>query len=109
MSLPSAAWISIDVILKLNALLGNLSQFRQRKNLVTAAVGQNRPVPIHERMQTAQMFDHLNPRADEEMVSVSQNDRRVQLAQFARTDCLHASLRPYRHEGRCFNRAVRRR
>src|SRR5437763_1065665 len=100
---------SVDVILKLNALLGNFSQLRQRKNLVTAAVGQNRPVPGHEFVETAEMFDHLNPRPDEEMISVSQNDRRVQFAQFARAHRLNTSLRPYRHERRCFNRAMRRR
>src|SRR2546421_12601191 len=52
------------------------------------------------------MFDHFNARPDEQMVSVSQNNRRIQLAQFAWTYRLHTSLRAHRHEGRRFNRTV---
>src|SRR5438477_12885476 len=55
------------------------------------------------------MFDHFNSGPDEQMVSVSQNNRRIQLAQFARTDRLHTSLRPDRHERRRLDRAVRSR
>jgi hypothetical protein len=40
----------IDVILKINAVLGDLAQFRERKNLVTAAIGEERSVPIHKAM-----------------------------------------------------------
>src|SRR5205807_5130358 len=100
---------SVDMILKSNAVLGNLAQLSQRKNLVTAAVGQDHPVPIHELMQTTEMFDHFNPWSDKQMISISQNNWRVQFPQFARTHRLHTSLRPNRHERRRLNRAVRRR
>src|SRR6267154_6899464 len=40
--------LSIDMILKMHALLSNFAQFSERKNLVPAAIGQNWSVPIHE-------------------------------------------------------------
>ena len=76
------------MILKLHSVLCNLSQFRQRKNLVTATVGQDRSVPIHELMQAAEMFDYFDSRPDEQMIRIPENDLSVHFVQFAWTHCL---------------------
>src|SRR5205823_10795379 len=57
--------LSIDVILKLGALLGDLAQLREGKNLVTTAIRQDRSVPIHEFVKSAKMRDHLDAGSNE--------------------------------------------
>src|SRR5216684_143633 len=47
----------VDVILKINAVLGDFAQLGERKDLVTAAIGQDWSIPIHEAMQSAKMPD----------------------------------------------------
>ena len=41
----------IEMILKMDALVRDLAQLREREDLVTAAIGQDRPIPVHEAMQ----------------------------------------------------------
>ena len=94
------------MILKMDALLRDLAQFRERENLVTAAISQDRPIPAHEAVKSAEMPNHLHPGPNEKMVGVSENDLRLQFAQLARTDGLDTPLGPDRHEGRRFNHAV---
>ena len=94
------------MVLKFDAVLGDFAQLRERENLVSAAIGEDRPVPIHEFMQAAKMFDYVQPRPDEQMIRVAENDLRIQLAQFSRAYRLYAALRSDRHERRRFNRAM---
>src|SRR5213082_2870188 len=68
----------IDVILEMHALLRDLAQFRQRKNLVTAAVSQKRAIPIHKPMQSAKVPNHIESWSNEQMISISENDLRVE-------------------------------
>ena len=98
---------TIDVVLKIDALFRDLAQLRQRENLVTAAVGQDRPIPIHEPMQSAEFSNHVEPRPNEQMIRVPENDLRLQLNQLARADRFHAPLRPHRHKRRRLDHAVR--
>src|SRR5205809_6372562 len=56
---------AVDVILEFDAVLGDLSQLREREDLVPAAVGENWPTPTHEIVQAAKMFDHLQSRPNE--------------------------------------------
>jgi len=97
------------MILKMHAGFGDLSQFSKRENLIAAAVSQDRPVPIHEFVQTSEVFNHFNPWPDEQVIRIAKNDRHIQLVQFVRTDGFHAPLRSNRHERRRFNGSVRRR
>ena len=90
----------------MHAFLRDLSQFRQRKNLITAAVRQNRSIPIHELVKAAKMSDDIESGPDEQMIGISEDDLRIQLAQLAWTDRFHAALCPYRHERWCLNHAV---
>src|SRR5437762_672473 len=99
--------LSIDVILKLGALFGDLAQLREGKNLVTAAIRQNRSVPIHEFVKSAKIPDHLDAGSNEQMIRVTENNLRLQLAQLTWTHRFDAGLCPHRDERRCFNGAVR--
>src|SRR5439155_26118306 len=53
---------AIDVILKMHAFLGDFSQFRQPEDLIAAAVGQNRPTPIHKTVESTEMSDYVKTR-----------------------------------------------
>src|SRR5204863_7937966 len=74
---------SVEMILKSDALLGHLPQFRQGENLISAAVRQNRPGPIHELMKTAEVFDHFESWPDESVIGVAQDNLRFHVEQFA--------------------------
>src|ERR1043166_2308453 len=95
------------MILKVYALFRNLARLRQREDLVTTAIGQNRSVPIHEPMQSAEMFDHVEPWPNKQVVGVSKNDLRIQFAQLAPADCFDRALRADRHERRGVDHAMR--
>src|SRR5262249_6956518 len=60
----------IDVGLKYRRLVANSTAQRQTVDLETTAVGQNRPVPIHEAMQAAQLGDQLLSGSKREMVGI---------------------------------------
>ncbi len=100
---------AVDVILKVDAFLGDLAQLRERENLISTAVGENRPIPIHEIVQAAKMLDHIEAGPNEQVVCVSENDLRIQFAQFSRADAFHGTLRTHRHERRRIDHAMRRR
>ena len=55
------------------------------------------------------MSDDIESWPNEQMISISENDLRIQLAQLARTDRFHAALCPDRHERRRLDHAVRSR
>lgn len=44
-------------------LFVDLAQLRERENLITAAICQDRSIPIHELVQAAEMFDHIDARS----------------------------------------------
>ena len=52
---------AIDMRLKARTILGDLAHGAETENLITAAVGQDRPRPIHESMQPAQLAYQLMP------------------------------------------------
>src|ERR1700719_7875 len=53
------------------------------------------------------MFDYVDPRPNEQVVGISENNLRVEFAQLARTHRFHAALRSDRHKRRRFDGAVR--
>jgi len=97
------------MVLKMGPLFRDLADLGEGKNLIAAAVGQDRPVPIHEPMQPAKVADHLHSWPNEKMVGVSENDLCAEFTQLPRADRLHCALRPDRHEGRRLDHAMRRR
>src|SRR4051812_9700945 len=58
-------------------------------------------------MEAAKFPDHLQSWPNEEMISIAEHDLRIHLAELARADRLHASLRSHRHEGRRLDHAMR--
>ena len=53
-----------------HAFLTDLTSWRQAENLIAAAVGKQRPVPVHEPVQPANRLYEISPRPQPEMVSV---------------------------------------
>ncbi len=79
----------------------------EREDLEPARVGQDRPVPRHERVQAAELGDDVLAGAEVEVVGVAEQDLRAERAQLLRVDRLHRPLRPDRHERRRAHLAVR--
>ena len=98
---------AVDVILEFHSLFGDFAQLHERENLIPAAVCENRPIPTHEIVQSAKMLDDVESRPNEQVVGVSQNNLRIQLAEFARTDAFHAALCSHRHKRRRIDHAMR--
>src|SRR5438105_14440257 len=94
------------MILKIDAFLGDPAQLGERENLEPAAIGQDRSVPAHKSMQSAEMPNHLKTWPNEQMIGISENNLRSDLAKLARAHCFHASLSADRHEGRGFDHAM---
>ena len=93
-------WCAIQMVLKMHALLGDFAQFRERENLESTAVRQDRAVPRHELVQTPKAGDELFAWADMEVVGVSQNDLCAEAAKLVRAHGFHRGLRADGHEYR---------
>src|ERR1700722_5606613 len=91
----------------MDAFFRNPAEFSERKNLKSAAVSEDRAVPTHESMESAKMFDHLQTRPEEEMISVAKNNLSTHRVKFIRHHGLHGALGADRHENRCFDDSVR--
>ena len=61
---------AIQMILKMHALLGDFAQLRERENLESTAVRQDRAVPRHELVQAPEAGDEFFPRTHMEVVGV---------------------------------------
>jgi len=90
----------IDVILEMHALLHDLAEFSKRKNLVTTAVSQNRSIPIHKAMQSTEVPNNLESWSDKQVISIPEDNLRVEFAKLARADGFDAALGSDRHERR---------
>src|SRR6266545_2879768 len=71
---------AVDVILKMHTFVRDLPELRERKNLVSAAIGQDRAIPAHEPVKAAEMFEHIESGSDEQMIGISENDLRTEFA-----------------------------
>src|SRR5207253_2823713 len=98
----------IDVILEMHALLCDLAEFHERKNLVAAAICQNRPIPIHKAVQSIKVPNYVESWSDKQVISIPENDLSVEFAKLARADSLDAALGSDRHERRRREHAVSR-
>src|SRR5688572_2701884 len=100
---------AVDMALKHHAFLAHLIDLREAEHLEATAVGEDRLAPIHELVQTAQLFDHIRTWAQKEMIRVRQHDLRAGAADFFGCECFYGGLRADRHECGCVERAVRER
>ncbi len=60
---------------KMHAVIGDLF-FRQGKDLETAAVGEDRFRPVHERMQAAGLLHQAFPRLQVQVIGIGEDDLR---------------------------------
>ena len=65
---------TVHMAVECDAFFRDLPQLRQRKNLESAAVGQDRSVPGHEFVQAAQVADQLVARTHVQMIRIGQLD-----------------------------------
>ena len=102
----------VQVRSKLGAVVGDAPAPGQAEHLIAAAVGQDRPVPPDEAMESARPRDERVAGSEIEMVGVAEDDLGAEplaeVVQIAMRDALDGSLRSDRHEGRRLHDAVRR-
>ena len=96
------------MILKMDALFRDLPQLCQRENLEATGIGKNRPRPLHERMEPAEVPHDLHAGPDEKVIGISENDLRAERGQFVGRNAFHRALRADRHEDRRLDRPVTR-
>ncbi len=72
----------------------------QREDLEAAGVGQDRPVPAHERVQAAELRDQVGAGAEMQVVRVAEQDLRPGRAHLVGVQALDGRLRADRHERR---------
>ena len=94
--------------LKARALLGNFPHRAETKNLIAAAIGQDRPIPTHEFMQAAQVANQFMPRPQVKMIGIAEQNLATQLLQISRQHRLDGPLGSHRHEGGSLHHAVSR-
>src|SRR5262249_51009586 len=80
----------------------------QAIDLKAAAVGKDRPVPVHEPVQAAQIGNHLIARTQGEVIRVAEDYLRPDALQFIRRESLDCRLRADGHEGGRFDDAMGR-
>ena len=83
-------------------------QMGQAEQLEAAAIGQDRSVPTHEAVQSAQGGDDFFARPQREMVGIAQDHFRPGGADLFDLQSLDAGLCGHGHEGRQLHVAVRR-
>ena len=81
---------------------------RQAEDLKAAAIGEDRAVPAHEGVQTAQLGHDLFARPQREVIGVGQHHLGAGAAELLDLQSLDRGQRADRHEGRHLHRAVRR-
>ena len=89
---------AVEVRAEFHALFPDLPQFAEAEDLEPAAVGQNRAIPRDEFAQPAQIEDGFVSGPEKKMVSVSENDSRVEAFEHLLGDGLDCAGGPDRHE-----------
>ena len=98
---------AVDMGAEHHAVFLNIVDLRKRKHLKSAAVGQNRAIPVHEFVQAACLLHELVPGPKIEVVRVAEDDVRAHVHEVARGHRLDGRLRADGHEDRRFDVSVR--
>ena len=98
---------AIDVAAERHAVLVDDPQIAERHDLVSARVGQDRPVPGHEAVQPAKPLDALVAGAQVQVVRVGEDDRGAGRRDLVGIERLDRRVRADRHELRRLDDAVR--
>ena len=101
--------IAVDGRTKHHALGVDLAHLAQAEHLVAAGIGEDRPRPVHEPVQAAQVADRLGAGPQHEVEGVAEQHLRAGLGQQARRHALDCSVGAARHERRRLHAAVARR
>src|SRR5690606_41396177 len=54
---------SVEMTAELHPVFAKLTELGQAHDLITAAIGEDRPIPIHELVQSAKASDAFRPRS----------------------------------------------
>jgi hypothetical protein len=65
---------AVDGRTELDAGLGDFSELREAEHLEAAGVGEDRPVPAHEAMQSAELAHQAVPRPEKQVIGVGEHD-----------------------------------
>src|SRR5262245_58286769 len=93
---------------KLDAVLRHRPEPLERENLKASGVRENRTIPAHEAMQSAELPNQLVARPKVQMIRVPKDHLRAHRPEIVRIKRLHCRLRSHGHEGRRIDRPVRR-
>ena len=100
--------VAVQMRLEQHALFGDLAQAVETEDLKAAGIGEDRPRPGHELVQSAELADGLVPGPQIQMIGVAQDDLGVQVVQqIARQDAFDGRLRADGHEHRSLDVAMR--
>ncbi len=95
---------SIDVGAEAHALFGDLRLLGQGEYLEAAAIGQDRSVPTHKRVQAPRQVDELWTGPEHQVIGIRQDDLRAETFDLGRMERLDGGLRSDRHEDRGLDR-----
>ncbi len=90
----------VDMAAEFDALLRKLAEVGQAHHLVPSAIGQDRPLPVHECMQSAQLRNPFGTGPQHQVIGVAENDVGTGLAHGLGLHRLDRRSRTHRHEGR---------
>jgi hypothetical protein len=93
---------------KVDAVFVDLALTGQAEDLEAARIGEDRPVPAHERVQPAEAFDQLVAGTQVEVIGVGQDELCAGFVQIARLQRLDIGLGAHRRKGRHLDRPVGR-
>lgn len=97
---------AVEVILKTNTFLGDFAQFRKGEDLEPATIREDRAIPMHEAVKSAETGDEFLAGANVQVVGVAKNDLRSDFAEFFGGHGLYGGLSADRHEYGCLNRTA---
>ncbi len=92
---------------KRHALFRQLAHRGEAEHLVTAGVGQDRALPVHQPVQAAVRPHDLGPGPQHQVKGVAEDDLRAAGDEFLGRHALDRAVGSYGHERRCLDGAAR--
>ena len=89
----------VDMRAESHALFVELAQLRQRHDLETAGIRQDRPRPAGKIVQSAEFCNPFSARAQHQVIGVAENDIGAKLGNLIHIHGLDRARRADRHEG----------
>src|SRR5262245_57044777 len=91
---------------ELHPIFRDLSERSKAEHLVAPAVGEDRPVPIHEAVEARSPFERFRPGAEIQVVRITEENLGAGLLQSRRRQCLYRTLSSDRHKCRGKERSM---